>query len=163
ARGEGGAGPHRCDGRRGHGRRIRLPQGAARRGENAARGGDRARRANRGRRQPLRRERAPPPRRPPPCDPYPPRGGGELAGEAAEVEQVERLQAWRAARDGKAVAAALKDLRAAAQSGRNIMPVSIACAKAGVTTGEWGAALREAWGEYRAPTGVGRAVRNESA
>ena len=83
--------------------------------------------------------------------------------EAAEVEQVERLKAWRAARDGNAVSAALRDLRAAAQSGRNIMPASIACAKAGVTTGEWGAALREAWGEYRAPTGVGRAVRNESA
>jgi (2R)-ethylmalonyl-CoA mutase len=83
--------------------------------------------------------------------------------EAAEVEQVERLQAWRAARDGKAVAAALRDLKAATQSGRNIMPASITCAKAGVTTGEWGAALRETCGEYRAPTGVGRAVRNESA
>jgi (2R)-ethylmalonyl-CoA mutase len=43
------------------------------------------------------------------------------------------------------------------------MPASIACAKAGVTTGEWGAALRDAFGEYRAPTGVGRAVRNDSA
>ena len=49
------------------------------------------------------------------------------------------------------------------QAGRNIMPASIACAKAGVTTGEWGAALRATWGEYRAPTGVGRAVRNDSA
>ena len=83
--------------------------------------------------------------------------------QAAEVEQVERLQAWRAARDGKAVAAALRELKAAAQSGRNIMPPSIACAKVGVTTGEWGAALREMCGEYRAPTGVGRAVRNDSA
>ena len=42
------------------------------------------------------------------------------------------------------------------------MPASIACAKAGVTTGEWGAALREAFGEYRAPTGVGRAARNDA-
>jgi (2R)-ethylmalonyl-CoA mutase len=79
-----------------------------------------------------------------------------------EAEQIERLKAWRAARDAKAVAAALKDLRAAAQDGRNVMPASIAAAKAGVTTGEWGAALREAFGEYRAPTGVGRAARNDS-
>jgi (2R)-ethylmalonyl-CoA mutase len=80
----------------------------------------------------------------------------------AEAEQVARLREWRAARDGKAVQAALKDLARAASSGRNIMPASIACAKAGVTTGEWGAALREAFGEYRAPTGVGRAMRNDS-
>ena len=79
-----------------------------------------------------------------------------------EAEQVERLQAWRAARDGRAVAAALKELRAAAADGRNVMPASIAAAKAGVTTGEWGAALREAFGEYRAPTGVGRAARQQS-
>jgi ethylmalonyl-CoA mutase len=79
-----------------------------------------------------------------------------------EAEQIERLKAWRAARDAKAVAAALKDLRAAAAEGRNVMPASIAAAKAGVTTGEWGAALRDAFGEYRAPTGVGRAARNDS-
>jgi (2R)-ethylmalonyl-CoA mutase len=81
----------------------------------------------------------------------------------AEADQIERLQAWRAARDGGAVAAALKDLRASARDGRNIMPPSIACAKAGVTTGEWAFALREAFGEYRAATGVGSAVRNDSA
>src|SRR6202021_3579267 len=69
---------------------------------------------------------------------------------------------WRAARDARAVEAALADLRKAAKSGRNIMPPSIACAKAGVTTGEWAFALREAFGEYRAATGVGRAVRNDS-
>jgi (2R)-ethylmalonyl-CoA mutase len=79
-----------------------------------------------------------------------------------EAEQIERLKAWRTARDNKAVAAALKDLRAAAQEGRNVMPASIVAAKAGATTGEWGAALREAFGEYRAPTGVGRAARNDS-
>src|SRR5439155_18342457 len=79
-----------------------------------------------------------------------------------EAEQIERLAAWRAARDAQVVAAALKDLRAAAKGGANIMPASIAAAKAGVTTGEWGAALREAFGEYRAPTGVGRAARNET-
>ncbi|RIA55332.1 protein meaA [Dichotomicrobium thermohalophilum] len=74
--------------------------------------------------------------------------------EAVEREQVERLNAWRAARDGAAVEAALAELRAAAGEGRNIMEPSIACAKAGVTTGEWGGALREVFGEYRAPTGV---------
>jgi (2R)-ethylmalonyl-CoA mutase len=82
--------------------------------------------------------------------------------EEVEAEQIKRLQAWRAARDGKAVAAALKDLRVAARENRNIMPASIAAAKAGVTTGEWGATLRESFGEYRAPTGVGRAARNDS-
>ena len=80
----------------------------------------------------------------------------------AEVEQIERLAAWRAGRDQGAVTAALKELRAAAREDRNIMPASIACAKAGVTTGEWGFALRESFGEYRAPTGVGQAMRNET-
>jgi (2R)-ethylmalonyl-CoA mutase len=80
----------------------------------------------------------------------------------AQADQVARLNAWRAARDHKAVAAALRELRAAAKETRNIMPASIDCAKAGVTTGEWGLALRESFGEYRAPTGVGRAARNET-
>jgi (2R)-ethylmalonyl-CoA mutase len=71
-----------------------------------------------------------------------------------EYEQVERLKAWRAARDAGKVAAALAGLRAAAAEGRNVMDPSIACAKVGVTTGEWGAVLREVYGEYRAPTGV---------
>jgi (2R)-ethylmalonyl-CoA mutase len=79
----------------------------------------------------------------------------------AEAEQIGRLQAWRAARDNGAVKAALAELRAAARTDRNIMPASIACAKGGVTTGEWGFALREGFGEYRAPTGVGQAMRNE--
>jgi len=72
----------------------------------------------------------------------------------AEGDQIERLQAWRAGRDAAAVAAALRSLRAAAAAQANIMPASIAAAKAGVTTGEWGAALRGEFGEYRAPTGV---------
>lgn len=79
--------------------------------------------------------------------------------EHVEPEQIARLQAWRAARDAKAAEKALADLRSAAQEGRNIMEPSIACAKAGITTGEWGTCLREVFGEYRAPTGVGRAVR----
>ncbi len=79
----------------------------------------------------------------------------------AERDQLERLIAWRTARDKNAVTAALGELKRAATSGSNIMPASIACAKAGVTTGEWGWTLREAFGEYRAPTGVGRAMRND--
>src|SRR5690606_7907400 len=54
--------------------------------------------------------------------------------------------------------AALAELKRAAAEGRNVMEPSIACAHAGVTTGEWGSALREVYGEYRAPTGVGRAA-----
>jgi (2R)-ethylmalonyl-CoA mutase len=81
--------------------------------------------------------------------------------EDAEHDQLERLAAWRGARDKSAVADTLKELKRAATSGGNIMPASIACAKAGVTTGEWGWTLREAFGEYRAPTGVGRAMRND--
>jgi (2R)-ethylmalonyl-CoA mutase len=78
-----------------------------------------------------------------------------------EAEQVARLKAWRAARDQKAVTAALAELTRAAAEGCNIMPASIACAKTGVTTGEWGAVLRQGFGEYRAPTGVGRGMRND--
>ncbi len=80
----------------------------------------------------------------------------------AEADQIARLHAWRESRDAKAVAAALEALRKAAKSGANIMPPSIACAKAGVTTGEWGAALRAAFGEYRAPNGIGTAMRNDA-
>jgi (2R)-ethylmalonyl-CoA mutase len=75
----------------------------------------------------------------------------------AEAEQIERLRAFRTGRDQAAVETALADLKAAAVDGRNVMPASIACAHAGVTTGEWGQALREVFGEYRAPTGVGSA------
>ncbi len=83
---------------------------------------------------------------------------------AMENEQIERLIAWRAARDPKAVKAALADLESAAREGRNVMEPSIACAKAGVTTGEWGGLLRTIFGEYRAPTGVSQtAVARDSA
>jgi (2R)-ethylmalonyl-CoA mutase len=74
--------------------------------------------------------------------------------DSVEIEAVGRLKAWRAARDGKAVEAALTELASAAKEDRNVMPASIACAKAGVTTGEWAQTLREIFGEYRAPTGV---------
>jgi len=79
----------------------------------------------------------------------------------AEHDQIERLKKWRAARDNKAVQNALAALKRAAAAGDNIMPPSIDCAKAGVTTGEWGWTLRQAFGEYRAPTGVGNAMRND--
>ncbi|MDR9482141.1 MAG: protein meaA [Salibaculum sp.] len=71
-----------------------------------------------------------------------------------EADQIDRLNAWRASRDSAAVNGALADLRAAATSGSNIMPASIACARAGVTTGEWADVVRDAFGQYRGPTGV---------
>ena len=74
--------------------------------------------------------------------------------ESVELEAIGRLKAWRDARDAKATGAALSELEQAAREGRNVMQASIACAKAGVTTGEWAQTLREIFGEYRAPTGV---------
>ena len=76
----------------------------------------------------------------------------------AEAEQIERLKAFRATRDAKAVDAALAELKSAASEGRNVMEPSIACAHVGITTGEWAQCLREVFGEYRAPTGVARAA-----
>ena len=75
-----------------------------------------------------------------------------------EGEQIERLKVWRAARDPTAVATALASLERAAKEGTNVMEPSIACAKAGVTTGEWGGLLRSIFGEYRAPTGVSQSA-----
>ena len=77
---------------------------------------------------------------------------------AMEAEQVGKLKAWREQRDSKAAAAALAEVERAAKEGRNIMEPSIAAARAGVTTGEWGMALRKIFGEYRAPTGVAQAA-----
>jgi len=85
-----------------------------------------------------------------------------VADADAERDQIERLTAWRAARDEANVQAALNALRAAAASGANVMPASIAAAKAGATTGEWGAMVRAAFGEYRAPTGVSRNPSNRT-
>ena len=81
-------------------------------------------------------------------------GGFMTVDPDAEKEQIERLLAHRARRDGGAAAAALVELEAAAREGRNVMPASISCAHAGVTTGEWAEALRRVFGEYRAPTGI---------
>ncbi len=81
---------------------------------------------------------------------------------AAEADQIGRLRAWRAARDAAAVSAALAELRRAADAGENIMPASIAAAKAGATTGEWASVIRAAFGEYRAPTGVSKNPSNRT-
>ena len=77
---------------------------------------------------------------------------------AAEREQIERLQAHRRARNEADVRAALQALGDAAKSAENIMPSSIRCALAGVTTGEWGDTLRNAFGEFRPPTGIDIAI-----
>ena len=79
-----------------------------------------------------------------------------------EAEQIERLTRWRNARNAQAVTDALRDLRTAALDGSNIMPPSIAAAKAGVTTGEWGDVLRQAFGQYRGPTGVSGTPSNRT-
>ena len=89
-------------------------------------------------------------------------GGIMVVDSAVEKQQIDQLNEWRAARDQGAVEAALKQLRAAAQAGENVMPASIAAAKAGATTGEWAAQMRMVFGEYRGPTGVSRAVSNKT-
>ena len=81
---------------------------------------------------------------------------------AAEADQIDRLVRWRETRGAEAVKEALAGLRAAAKSGENIMPGSIIAAKAGVTTGEWGGVMRSVFGEYRAPTGVAKAMSNQT-
>lgn len=89
-------------------------------------------------------------------------GGIMVVDPAVEQDQIARLQAWRGARDEGAVEAALVALRLAAQRGDNIMPPSIAAARAGVTTGEWAGVMRAVHGEYRGPTGVSQAPSNRT-
>ena len=91
-------------------------------------------------------------------------GAGDImqSDPGAEADQLSRLDAWRSARDEGAVKQALADLRAAASAGDNIMPASIAAAKAGVTTGEWAAQMRAVHGEYRGPTGVSAGQSNKT-
>ena len=85
-------------------------------------------------------------------------GGIMTVDPGTEAEAKAALDEWRAARDGAAVDAALNELRAAAADDSvNIMPATIAAARAGATTGEWAQALRDCFGDYRAPTGVGEA------
>jgi len=85
-------------------------------------------------------------------------GGILVVDPAVEEQAKEALAAWRAARDQAAVDAALAELERVARSDENIMEATIAAARAGVTTGEWAGALREVFGSYRAPTGVGEAA-----
>jgi (2R)-ethylmalonyl-CoA mutase len=87
----------------------------------------------------------------------------ETVDPAAEAAAIEAIRAWRAGRDTSAVEAALAELRDAAKTDANLMEASIACAKIGVTTGEWAGALREVFGEFRAPTGVSAAVAGGEA
>ncbi len=79
--------------------------------------------------------------------------------EHVEAQQISRLKAWREGRDQKAAQAAIEGLARAAKEGRNMVEPSIAAARAGVTTGEWGNVLRGVFGEYRAPTGVSSTAR----
>ncbi len=81
---------------------------------------------------------------------------------ASEADQIDRLTAWRGTRDQAEVNAALAALRQAAKDGSNIMPPSIAAARAGATTGEWGEVMRSVFGEYRAPTGVSKSISNQT-
>jgi (2R)-ethylmalonyl-CoA mutase len=85
-------------------------------------------------------------------------GGILVVDPAVEQQAQEALAAWRAARDQPAVDAALAELERVARSDENIMEATLAAARAGVTTGEWAGALREVFGSYRAPTGVGEAA-----
>ncbi|MET9224944.1 protein meaA [Lentzea sp. NPDC003310] len=80
-----------------------------------------------------------------------------------ELHAVEAIQQWRASRDNAAVEASLDALREAAKTDQNLVEVTLACARAGVTTGEWSQALRETFGEYRAPTGVSGASASGEA
>jgi len=85
-----------------------------------------------------------------------------VADPKAESDQLGRLSAWKKSRDNTAVTTALTALRAAAKDGTNIMIPSIACARAGATTGEWSDVIRAAFGEYRAPTGVSKNPSNRT-
>ncbi|ODU25391.1 MAG: protein meaA, partial [Pseudonocardia sp. SCN 72-51] len=87
----------------------------------------------------------------------------ETVDPAVEAAAVEAITQWRANRDQAEVDAALDALRDAAKTDANLMDTSIACAKAGVTTGEWAGALRGIFGEFRAPTGVSAAVASGEA
>ncbi|WP_323717213.1 protein meaA [Paracoccus aminovorans] len=89
-------------------------------------------------------------------------GGIMVVDPAVEQDQIARLDAWRRARDEAAVEAALVALRDAAQRGQNVMPFSVAAAKAGATTGEWAQVMREVHGEYRGPTGVSQSPSNRT-
>ncbi len=80
----------------------------------------------------------------------------------SESEQIKKLKIWRKKRNEKKCQYFLKKLKLDSKEGKNIMQSSIECAHAGVTTGEWAGTLREVYGEYRAPTGVGKSIMKHS-
>jgi (2R)-ethylmalonyl-CoA mutase len=82
---------------------------------------------------------------------------------AVEQTAIDNVRAWQAERDAVAAEKALSALRDAAKTETNLVPATLDCVRAGVTTGEWAGALREVFGEYRAPTGVGGASGNAGA
>jgi len=81
----------------------------------------------------------------------------------SENKQIQKLKIWRKKRNFKKCQDTLKQLKYAAREGKNIMELSINCAHAGVTTGEWADTLRKVFGEYRAPTGVGKSTSQSHA
>jgi len=85
-------------------------------------------------------------------------GAIEVINHAVEAVAIEALGKWKNDRDGEEVQETLRALQLAAKTEENLVPASVACARAGVTTGEWSGALREVFGEYRAPTGVSAAA-----
>src|SRR3954453_53107 len=86
-------------------------------------------------------------------------GGILTVDPGVEQSAIDSVEAWRGSRDQAAVDAALDELReVAASDSTNVMPATLAAARAGATTGEWSAALRDVFGEYRAPTGVADAA-----
>jgi len=85
-------------------------------------------------------------------------GAIEVIDHAVEAVAIEALGKWKNDRDGEEVQETLRALQLAAKTEENLVSASVACARAGVTTGEWSGALREVFGEYRAPTGVSAAA-----
>lgn len=82
----------------------------------------------------------------------------ETIDPAVEKSAVTAIEEWRTQRDDDAVARSLATLKERAQTTENLFEATVDCARAGVTTGEWSGALREVFGEYRAPTGVSAAA-----
>ena len=88
-------------------------------------------------------------------------GGIESIDPNLELERISELQEWRKKRDANKVKIALQHLSKAASSKENIMQASIEAAKVGVTTGEWAKALRNTFGEFKAPTGISSGIQSK--
>ena len=130
-------------------RRVRLPQERAGRLAGRAPAADRVRRGRGGRRQPVHRDRAVA------ADRRRRRGRSSRSTRPSRRRPSTRVAAWRADRDaGRGRRGARPAARRRRGDRRNLMPATLACVRAGVTTGEWAGALREVFGEYRAPTGL---------